>query len=280
MAIFSSAWGPEGSLGLRHLRPSSSLLLPAMPAKLKEKMPRNTPKYAKPQGKSPAKPTTLQKRAADESDELDESEEEVDELDAKQEGEGTSGSEGEEEGESGEDDSDENEDVDQEGMERLMKALGEDGLDDFAQEQLRALAGSDDEESDEEEDEDVDEDPGGEDADDAANAGPSEVVAIPVDELSDDEYLDEDAMPRQKVEIDNKVRLYAPVQFCGVFSHADFAQIAMERIRGTIALDPSLPWTETLTVTYPETIDVDVDDDLNRELALYVFSICSPPLSS
>ncbi|KAI0770082.1 eukaryotic rRNA processing protein EBP2-domain-containing protein [Fomes fomentarius] len=144
-------------------------------------------------------------------------------------------------------------------MERLMKALGEDGLDDFAQEQLRALAGSDDEESDEEEDEaededeEQDEDSGGEDADDAAkenaNAGPSEDVAIPVDELSDDEYLDEDAMPRQKVEIDNK--------------------IAMERIRGTIALDPSLPWTETLTVTYPETIDVDVDDDLNRELAFY-----------
>lgn len=44
----------------------------------------------------------------------------------------------------------------------------------------------------------------------------------------------------------------------------------MERIRATIALDPSLPWTETLTVTYPETIDVDVEDDLNRELALYV----------
>lgn len=44
----------------------------------------------------------------------------------------------------------------------------------------------------------------------------------------------------------------------------------MERIRETIQLDPSMPWTETLVVTYPETIDVDVDDDLNRELALYV----------
>lgn len=44
----------------------------------------------------------------------------------------------------------------------------------------------------------------------------------------------------------------------------------MERIRSTIALSPSLPWTETLTVTYPESISVDVDDDLNRELALYV----------
>ena len=44
----------------------------------------------------------------------------------------------------------------------------------------------------------------------------------------------------------------------------------MERIRSTIALDPSMPWTETLAVTYPETIEVDVDDDLNRELALCV----------
>lgn len=45
-------------------------------------------------------------------------------------------------------------------------------------------------------------------------------------------------------------------------------QIALERIRETIALDSSIPWTETLTVTYPEPITADVDDDLNRELAL------------
>ena len=46
-------------------------------------------------------------------------------------------------------------------------------------------------------------------------------------------------------------------------------QIALERIRETIKLDASMPWTETLTVTYPQNIEVDVDDDLNRELALY-----------
>lgn len=46
-------------------------------------------------------------------------------------------------------------------------------------------------------------------------------------------------------------------------------KIALERIRETIQLDPSLPWTETLTLSYPETIDVDVNDDLNRELAFY-----------
>ena len=57
---------------------------------------------------------------------------------------------------------------------------------------------------------------------------------------------------------------------CSSLSKDRSRKIAMERIRATIALDPSLPWTETLTVTYPETINVDVEDDLNRELALYV----------
>ncbi|KAI0357566.1 eukaryotic rRNA processing [Trametes cingulata] len=146
-------------------------------------------------------------------------------------------------------------------MERLMNALGEDGLDDFDREQLRALTGDEDEESGEqsegEEAEDGDSaDEEGSDAEeregsdeDAVDRQPEDEPIIPVDELSDEEVLDEDAMPRQKVEIDNK--------------------IAMERIRSTIALDPSLPWTETLTVTYPESINVDVEDDLNRELAFY-----------
>ncbi|KAI0657247.1 eukaryotic rRNA processing protein EBP2-domain-containing protein [Cubamyces menziesii] len=145
-------------------------------------------------------------------------------------------------------------------MEKLMNALGEDGLDDFDREQLRALTGDEDEESQEgsegEEDEeaesgedtDAEEQEDDEEADEKEQAEGDEPL-IPVDELSDEEALDEDAMPRQKVEIDNK--------------------IAMERIRSTIALDPSLPWTETLTVTYPESIDVDVEDDLNRELAFY-----------
>ncbi|CCL98529.1 uncharacterized protein FIBRA_00528 [Fibroporia radiculosa] len=72
---------------------------------------------------------------------------------------------------------------------------------------------------------------------------------VPMDELSEAESVDEDSVPRQKIEIDNK--------------------IALERIRDTIKLDPSLPWTETLSVTYPAVIEVDVDDDLNRELAFY-----------
>ena len=49
------------------------------------------------------------------------------------------------------------------------------------------------------------------------------------------------------------------------------AQDALERIRKTIQLDPKLPWTETLAVSYPEAHTVDHEDDLNRELALCVY---------
>ncbi|TFK42423.1 eukaryotic rRNA processing protein EBP2-domain-containing protein [Crucibulum laeve] len=157
----------------------------------------------------------------------------------------------------------EDEGVDEEGMARLMKALGEDGLDEFEQAQLRSLGGD----SDEDEDEDKEVDSEGEevgsgdegeegsllDEDEEEEAGSQDEEeededddGVPLDEV---ESVDEDAVPRQKIEIDNK--------------------IALERIRETIQLDPSLPWTETLVLSYPETINVSVDDDLNRELAFY-----------
>ncbi|KAH9936504.1 eukaryotic rRNA processing [Fomitopsis serialis] len=87
----------------------------------------------------------------------------------------------------------------------------------------------------------------GSDAESTGHVSEEEVFAV--DQLSDAESVYEDVVPQQKVEIDNKV--------------------ALERIRETMKLPSTLPWTETLTVTYPETIDVDVDDDLNRELAFY-----------
>ncbi|KAI6133986.1 eukaryotic rRNA processing [Pisolithus thermaeus] len=65
----------------------------------------------------------------------------------------------------------------------------------------------------------------------------------------EDGVVGDDIIPKQKVEIDNTD--------------------ALRRIRETIQLDPSLPWTETLVVTYPETIEVDINDDLSRELAFY-----------
>jgi hypothetical protein len=52
---------------------------------------------------------------------------------------------------------------------------------------------------------------------------------------------------------------------------ADTSKVALERIRATFQLDPSMPWPETLAVTHDESIDVEVNDDLKRELALSVF---------
>lgn len=71
--------------------------------------------------------------------------------------------------------------------------------------------------------------------------------------------LDEDAVPKRKVEVDNTD--------------------ALRRIRETIQLDPSLPWTETLVISFPETVEADVDDDLNRELAFYKQALYSADLA-
>ncbi|TFK52689.1 Ebp2-domain-containing protein [Heliocybe sulcata] len=179
------------------------------------------------------------------------------------------------EGEDWEDESEDKEDVDEEGMARLMEALGDDGLEEFDLAQLKLMSGVGDSEEDEDgsgsedgseangedgrlsgasEGEDEDEDVrqaelGVEDddgADEEVGEDAEEEDAVPLDEV---ESVDEDAVPRQKIEVDNK--------------------IALERIRDTIKLDPSLSWTETLSISYPEKIEVDVDDDLNRELSFY-----------
>ena len=187
-----------------------------------------------------------------------------------------------------EDDSEDDDDIDEEGMTRLMKALGEDGLDDFAQAELRALAGEDSDESgDEDDEEEGEKDEEGEEDEEAAtsdepkvqdseaeedqeeeaveHASDEEDEVIALDEVED---VEEDIVPRQKVEIDNKVRFQS---FRINHTVIDFiAQIALARIRDTIKLDASIPWTDTLVVSYPETIEVDVNDDLNRELAMYV----------
>ncbi|KAI0059587.1 eukaryotic rRNA processing [Artomyces pyxidatus] len=145
-------------------------------------------------------------------------------------------------------------------MAKLMKALGEDGLDEFERAQLMALTGEGDDESSDEGSrsgseagsgqEELDED-GDSDEDDGSESEEGDKEQEQEIALDDEDIVsvDEDAVPRQKIEIDNK--------------------IALERIRDTIKLDESLPWTETLVLSYPESIDVDVNDDLNRELAFY-----------
>jgi hypothetical protein len=107
--------------------------------------------------------------------------------------------------------------VDGEGMERLMKALGKDGLDEYEQAQLQMLGGEDEEEweTDEEEKDGEAGESGEEDSDEEAEGlddenvieGPSgeeeEQDDIALDDV--DDSVDEDAVPRQKIEIDNKV---------------------------------------------------------------------------
>ncbi|KAJ7184336.1 eukaryotic rRNA processing protein EBP2-domain-containing protein [Mycena filopes] len=155
-------------------------------------------------------------------------------------------------------------------MERLMKALGDDGLDEFETLQLHVTLGGDvgdegDEDSDDTSDEEFTLGKNGEEASDGEGSDSDsdgdegefedegeEEEGVDGDgdvALDDVESVDEDAVPRQKIEIDNTV--------------------ALARIRDTIQLDRSLPWTETLALTYPESITVDVNDDLNRELAFY-----------
>lgn len=127
--------------------------------------------------------------------------------------------------------------VDEEGMARLMKALGDDGLDEFETAQLRALAvdkdgsSEDDNWEDEEEgaaesSEDEENEASGEDSDEDGEEGTDEEEQIDEAEeqdvaLDDVESVDEDAVPRQKIEIDNTVwdsvyiDLY-PLSFCNL----------------------------------------------------------------
>ncbi|KAI9465387.1 eukaryotic rRNA processing [Lactarius psammicola] len=133
-------------------------------------------------------------------------------------------------------------------MEKLMEALGEDGLNEFDLAQLHTLAGTaaSDEEGDGEDEGSSDETEDGEQCKEEGGSSGGEEIALDDEDV---DSVDEDAVPRRKIGTDNK--------------------IALERISDTIKLDPLLPWTETLTVSFPETIDVDVNDDLNRELAFY-----------
>ena len=106
--------------------------------------------------------------------------------------------------------------VDRVGMERLMELLGEDGLDDFDRAQLESLAGEDEDNEDIEDDDEGEEDEEVSDGGKAKNHSEAEEGevgevksngdAIPLD-LDEAESIDEDAVPKQKLEIDNQVSL-------------------------------------------------------------------------
>jgi rRNA-processing protein EBP2 len=121
-------------------------------------------------------------------------------------------------------------DVDEEGMARLMAALGEDGLDEIALQSLNAFdeAGEDESDGDgsevvegepkvkiradadseesgsDSEGEDVgDEEEEGDKEEGDEEEGDADEDAVELDEVSS---VDEDAVPRQKIVVDNKVR--------------------------------------------------------------------------
>ena len=114
-----------------------------------------------------------------------------------------------------EEDSDDSEDdgVDEEGMVRLMKALGEDGLDEIGRAELEALAESSEDEGEESNDKNVKgmegselERSGDEDVQ-LSDEEDNEEQEAQAEEIAMDEayFVDEDAIPHQKVEVDNKV---------------------------------------------------------------------------
>ncbi|CAE6472369.1 unnamed protein product [Rhizoctonia solani] len=191
---------------------------------------------------------------------------------------------------SGEDSEEDSEDdgVDEEGMSRLMKLLGKDGLDDIAEHQLSELGLGDNSEEEDSQDEDSgEESEEGEDiVDDGDGASESGWVDedgemedpetdttgklnITTQEESQDEdddeeeeeeeeavaldeasEVDEDVVPKQKVVINNEV--------------------ALKRIKETIELGKDMPWSETLAFTSSKVLEIpNADDDLNRELAFY-----------
>ena len=108
-----------------------------------------------------------------------------------------------------ESESDEGSGVDEEGLEKLVRALGEDGLDEFDLTQLRILAGSPvGEEGDGEEEEgDADDNAGSTTGSEEEKQADGEEVeeGIALDD-EDVDSVDEDAIPRRKIEVDNKVR--------------------------------------------------------------------------
>ena len=119
-----------------------------------------------------------------------------------------------------EDEDDETGGVDEPGMKRLMELLGDDALDEFDAAQLDALKGDDsgDEEGSESGSEDGSEEGelegplSDEDSEDDDGEGGEEDVEMQDEDgedivaLDDVSSVDEDAVPRQKVVIDNKVR--------------------------------------------------------------------------
>ncbi|KAJ1035585.1 hypothetical protein NDA18_000363 [Ustilago nuda] len=206
-----------------------------------------------------------------------------------------------EEDEDQESDLEEGHDVSEKGMQRLMAALGDDGLDEVDMAALDELAGDEDvekevSEGEVSEDKDKDEEEQPEDGDippvvasangDTLAASIARSGLVPAEE-SDDEEDEEAEEEEGDVEDDaenaiayedlpDDVELSEQAKASRVQRIKVNNESALKRIYEDIRLDaPSsskLPWIETMRVTYPTSISAevtDVENDLERELAFY-----------
>lgn len=213
----------------------------------------------------------------------------------------------EEEDEEEESDLEDGQDVSEKGMQRLMAALGDDGLDEVDMAALDELAGDEDDEDDEDEEdedeEDLEEEAEEDDEEDAAeevdddiprvkpNANGDTLAAsiarsglVPVEE-SDSDSADEEEKEEEESEDEEEAIAYEDLPDDIELSEAAKAsrvqrikvnnEAALRRITSDISLDTAtskLPWIETMRIVYPSTISssvTDVENDLERELAFY-----------
>ncbi|KAK4683481.1 rRNA-processing protein EBP2, partial [Tremellales sp. Uapishka_1] len=169
-----------------------------------------------------------------------------------------------------EDDDEDNGGVSEAGLKRLMELVGPDDLNEFERAQLEE---DEDEDEDDDEDfedvtdEDEDEDEG-EDEEDSAMSGEEsdgesddEVEAadpddLPLDDLASDLSVDEDAVPVRKVTANNRGAM----------------KILSEGLRVT-----NMPWAETLVLSSKDVLEVDAQDDLQREMAFYKLALEAIP---
>jgi rRNA-processing protein EBP2 len=218
-----------------------------------------------------------------------------------------------EDSESGSSEEDEDQDVSQRGLERLMKALGEDGLTELDRAHLGLVTGqiNEEEEDDEDEDEDVEEDEDEEEIeegeseeeeeDESKDAEVLTKTTIPTgkktslaesiarsglvqeeedeEDEEEEEEGDEYAIPLESLSDAALAALPESVRSRRMYREKINNEDALKRIRDTIALaqnGKTLPWIETLAVSYPKSIQEELgesaeakDDDLKRELEFY-----------
>ncbi|ODN81638.1 hypothetical protein L202_02042 [Cryptococcus amylolentus CBS 6039] len=163
-------------------------------------------------------------------------------------------------------DEDDEEEISEEGMKRLMELVD---VNDLNEEELAMLgAGGDSEDEEDDEDyEDAEDDEmlsGESDSEDEeekeqdntiVNEQPDE-DAISLDGLGSDVSVDEDAVPRQKITINNKPAL----------------RLLTEQLKVT-----NMPWPEHLVLNSKEVADVDPSDDLSRETVFYKIALSVVP---